>query len=254
MRVMKLKITHPFEETGQTMPDFYRRIDNNILEGKPTIIIIDGKTQSGKSTLARKICIRYDPNYRRFFTIKNFIDFLNEIKGKCKLTYDDTGKLIFAEIPEEYKHIWILFDEVELEAPVENMWKNRNKVLTSITSGFGFLKQNLILTLPDLTGISKRIYKNITFRISTRSYLNSFKTITRKAFIKIPIYDDNKNKYFWVTVEDHAIPFIAEDNIYNAEKTHNFFFQQLPNWDKDINKTFENEELKIDFGAIKRQT
>jgi archaellum biogenesis ATPase FlaH len=240
MKVMKLRITHPFADSGSNMPDFYRRIDNNILEGKPTIILIDGKTQSGKSTLARSICMRYNQDYKRFFTVKDFISFLNEIKNKCELTYDTTGKLIFAKIPNEYLFKWILFDEVELEAPIEDLWKNRNKVLTSITSGFGFLKENLIMTLPDITGVSKRIYKNITFRITTRSYLNNFKKITRKAYIKIPIYDDNKNKYFWVTVQEHTIPFIAEDHIYNAEKTHNFFFQQLPTWDKELNKPKED--------------
>lgn len=254
----KLRVTHPFSQSDFEFPDYHQRIDDNLTMRRPTIILIDGKSQTGKSELARMVCSEYDPDYKRFFTVDELLDYLSEIAKKCEFIRDKNGKLIDVRVPPEYMRRWYLFDEVQMESPDEDRYKNRNKVLVSIAGGFGFLLPGFIMTLPDLTGISRKLYKNITFRISTMSKLNRNREIERTAFIKLAIYDDNKNRYFWRTVEINKIPFIKESEdrrIYHAEKTHNFFVTQLDKWrgemkmdysgsgkEESVNKHFEDKK------------
>jgi len=228
-----LAITLPFQHDSFEFPDFWKRIDENIAMGRPTIIPIDGKSQTGKSTVARLICRTYASIYHRFFTVDSLINYLSECGSKCKFTFNSNHRPIKVFVPPELYKQWFLFDEIQLEAPDEKRYTDRNLVLLAITSGFGFLKPNLIMTMPDLTGISRKVYKNITFRMSTTAHLGPHREIVRDAWIKTAIYDDNKNRYFWRTVEKYRIPVIKEtedDRIYDSEKAHNFFHVQLEKW------------------------
>jgi hypothetical protein len=234
----RARIIHPFEKSGNNFPNFYQRIKKNLLEGKPCLIIIDGKSQTGKSTLARYICKEYDPNYKLFFTVSDILEHLQFLKSKLEKTAD--GKLF---LPKEYQNKWTFFDEPQLETPRQTFWAERNMILQAYTSAFGFLHNHLIMALPNIRGISDIILTNITFRISVVSHLKPDNSIMRKAYVKIPLFNDNKNKYFWVRVEDYTIPFIEKDLEYESKKTNNFFNVQLPKWEKEIgintNRTIE---------------
>lgn len=238
VKIKRIKIRHVWNKIEEKIPDLFQRINDNIMQKAPTVILIDGKTQTGKSTLARYICSRYDPNYTTIFTVEDFLKYLNFLYSKLE---NIDGELM---LPKQYCYKWILFDEVELETPSQKFYADKNIVLQSIIAGFGFLKQNMIMTLPDLRGISELLYINITMRISVKRFLNYNKEIVRTAFIKIPLYNDNKRKYWWINVQASKIQPIETDKVYNTNKTKNFFETQLPKWTTQLKINSSDDDYK----------
>jgi hypothetical protein len=229
-----LRVVNPFSQSEGKYLTFNDRIRQNKLEGKPCLIIIDGKSQTGKSTLARYICKQFDENYKTFFTVNDLLNNLIEIKNNLKFEND---KWI---LPKEMLNHWNFFDEPSLEfGTQEGFWNERNKIMIAYTSGFGFLHNHLVMALPNIKGLSDIILTNITFRITVTSRILKDNTVLRKAFIKTPIYDEFKNRYFWVTVEEYKIPIIQEDKLYDSNKTNNFFNNQLPKWNERLNPKIE---------------
>ena len=225
-RHFKPRTISNFLQTGQDMPSFYRRIQKTMNTRLINMIIITGKSQTGKSTLARKICEEFDKDYITVFTVEEFLEVLEKAKDD-ELSY--TNKFLF-------------FDEPELEVSRNEWWSNRNKVLTFILSSFGFLHLNIVMALPNIKGLSDIILTNINLRIDVKADYNEFKKeIVRYGFIKKAIWSDMKNKFIWVTVEAHKIPTIERDEKYELGKRHNFFDVQLPKWREDINKQKRKE-------------
>ena len=217
----KLHITHPFEKSGIEFPTFYQRINDSIFLKSPVVIPIDGKSQSGKTQLARHIGKSYDEDFRTFWQVKDFIKYFFEIKDHLEII--DGLKYV----PQKYYCKWLLFEEPQGEMPTMQFWSDRNWVMQQITSEFGFLLNGLLLPMPNIKGISPMIYTNITFRMSIVKYRQG-KEVVRKAYIKKPIWLDNKNKYIWITVESYKIPFIEDDKQYKSDKIENFFYNDLP--------------------------
>lgn len=217
-----------FQMTGQHLPNFYNRIDKIRYTNLINMIIIDGKSQTGKSTLAKNICEKYDPNYITVFTIEELLSYLE----KCKENEDtNQGRFIF-------------FDEPELEVNRNEWWTDRNRVLTFILSSFGFLHNNIVMALPNIKGLSDIILTNISLRISVKADYDEFKKrIVRKAIIKKAIWSDMKNKFIWITTEIHTIPDIEKDMNYEQLKRHNFYDVQLPKWRSQINKNNDIKEF-----------
>lgn len=211
-----------FQTTGQRLPNFYQRIDKIKKMNLINMIIISGKSQTGKSTLARSICSQYDPDYTTVFTIEELLNHLE----KCKENENEqSGRFIF-------------FDEPELEVSRSEWWTDRNRVLTFILSSFGFLHNNIVMALPNIKGLSDIILTNISLRIDVKADYDDYrKQIVRKAFIKKAIWSDQKNKFIWITTEIHTIPEIKKDMTYENLKRNNFYNIQLPKW---------REQLKVD--------
>lgn len=252
---MKLRITHPFEDTGDNMPSFYDRINDNIYLRRPTVILIDGKSQTGKTTIGRDVCKKYDNDYKIVFTVDQLLEYLLNMRDKCFKGYDENHKKIWV-VPNEIMFKWILFDEPQLDIPKERWQSDRNLVITLISSGFGFLNPQMIMCLPNISGIRDTLYTNLLFRMTISSYLTINRDIKRKAIIRKPYFDERSKKYKWsMPVEEHTIPFIERDKEYENRKYDNFFDVQLPKWvnlitGKDI--LTSEKEFVIDFGAMKR--
>ena len=203
------------------------------------MIVIDGKSQSGKSTLARHICKVFDPEYTTVFTVKELLEYLE----RCSETYYNDM--------ENYRKssIWgkfILFDEIEIAVSKARFWEERNQVLTKIISSYGFLKQSIICTLPNIRGLTDLILTNLNFRIHVKADFNEkHGKIFRTGFIKKAVWSDYKNKFIWITTEIHHIPWIEKDWTYEKRKADNFFKDSLPQWRKEI----LNAEKKGDRGV-----
>ena len=217
-----------FAQSGMNYPTFKKRIEKREKAGLINMIIIDGKSQTGKSTLARSICTKYDPYYVTVFTIEELLNYLEQCKENEDSQY---GKFIF-------------FDEPELEVSRSEWWTDRNRVLTFILSSFGFLHNNIVMALPNIKGLSDIILTNISLRINVKADYDDFhKKIVRKAFIKKAVWSDMKNKFIWITTEIHTIPEIEKDIKYELSKRNNFYNIQLPKWKQQINKKNQIKEF-----------
>jgi len=223
-----IKFTQLYKSSGERYPTFWQRI-NEIRElERVNMIIVDGKAQTGKSTLAQYIAKHYDINHKTVFTVKEILDYVKEI-----------GEVYFNDY-ERWKTLrykWVFWDEPQLEAVRNEWWSQRNTVIQLITSSYGFLKLNLIMALPNIKGLSDIILTNISMRISVKSVLDFNRKIKRIATIRKPFFLEHRNKFVWIAVETFNIPDIPMDLKYENDKAHNFFKVQLPAW---------HERLKVD--------
>jgi hypothetical protein len=224
----------PYGRETPKFPNFYRRIEKRIKLGLINILIIDGQTQTGKSTLGRKICSSYDSTYTKIFTVKDFLDYF--FKCKEDLGINESGQITKPENISKVWNKWILFDEIEVEANRMEFWSEKNVVLMYIVSSFGWLHNHIVMTLPNIKGLSEIILTNLTMRITVKADEGKTGEIRRMAYIKKPIWSDMKNKYIWVTIEHHSIPLIEKDQSYEDGKANNFFNVQLVSWKAKIDK------------------
>lgn len=212
------------------------RIDRNMRLGLPNVIVIDGQAQTGKSTLARSIALKYDKNFKLAFTTEDILNYLKECANEY---YNGNFKNILGK--------WIFFDEPQLDVPRMEFWSARNRIIQAVTSSFGFLKNNLIMALPNIKGLSDIVITNITMRVTVRCFELSDHTPIRKAYFKKVIWSEFKNKWYWKTYENHTIPYIIPDVNYDLNKADNFFKTQLTKWRTDMRlerKTYYNIDKK----------
>ena len=231
-----LQITALMSQTGTRHKNFFNRIDENIFLGKPTIILIDGKSQTGKSTFARWLCMQYDKKYLTVFQIEKILTYF---LGLAIPYYNN-------EMDKIYNR-WLLIEEPQLEVPRQEFWSTRNLILQGVTSSYGFTRNNVVMTLPNIKGISEMIYTNITFRISIDSKLDKDKNIVRKAYNKKPVWIERRNKYRWVLVERFTIPKIElpDEKEYKLLKADNFFKTQLPKWIDKL--SIDKPKIKVEL-------
>lgn len=231
---LHLKITRLYEDTGRRFPNWQKRIEQQLKLGRINMIIVDGKAQTGKSTLARYIAKKYDDKFVQIFQVEEILTYLEKLKGWW-----------YAGQHDKIYNKWIFFDEPQLETPKQEFWSQRNMVIQAFTSSFGFLHNHLIMALPNIKGLSDVILTNISMRITVKSYLGKSEDIIRKGYIKLPIWNEFKQKFFWVSVEDFTIPTIEEDCQYIADKADNFFNNQLEKWKNKLKiKPKVNEKMR----------
>lgn len=96
-KYFKARTLTDFQNTGHSISNFYRRIEKTMNTHLINMIVITGKSQTGKSTLARTICAKYDAEYTTVFTIEDLLNYLE----KCK------------ENESSVRNKWIFFDEPE---------------------------------------------------------------------------------------------------------------------------------------------
>jgi len=231
-RPNKFKIRPLFAQSGIELPNFYHRIDENIQTTGVNIVLIEGKSQTGKSTLAKHIAERYDPNYTLVYTVDDVLNRIRELKD-----------LWFARRYKMCKYRWLFWDEPECEIPKAQFWSERNSVIQSITSSFGFLKPSLVMALPNIKGLSDLIITNVLLRISISAKLKKGKII-RKGWVRTSYFDERRQKFRWRLVEEHTIPIledITKDRVYMKAKVNNFFNTQMERWQNKINKQNRSE-------------
>lgn len=223
--------------SNENFPSFWERIEYIKELKRINIIVIDGKAQTGKSTLARYIAKRYDPDPIRVWTLEQLMDYLEMAE---KLYY--SGR--FAEILNKF----IVMEEPQLDSPKQEFWSARNAVIQAITSSFGFLKNHLILALPNIYGLSNTVYTNITLRMSVYSKLDKNRKIVRFANIQKPIWSDFKHKFYWRSVENYKIPELEEEKGYIDEKANNFFKIHLKRWKEKLK--YDPFQIKVEGATI----
>ena len=186
------------------------------------MILIDGKSQMGKSTVADYIASRYDSEYRLVYTVEDYLNYLTELRDKWQ-----------KGLYNECQYRWVFWDEPQMEIPRTQFWSERNSIIQSITSSFGFLKPSLVMALPNIKGLSDMVMTNVLFRMTIQAKLDKDKNIIRKAWIKTCYFDERRNKFGWRLVEEHTIPRlqdIMQDKNYADQKIYNFFNTQLNKW------------------------
>lgn len=224
--VKKPPVISPYSEEKKRIPDFRKRIRDNTKITGVNIIIIDGKSQTGKSTLADWLCRQYDEDFALCYTVEDVLKHFEKIKNMYN-NESDHG-LAFNR--------WIFWDEPQNEIPRLMFWSERNMVIQKLTSSFGFLKPSMVMALPNIKGLSEMVITNILFRISVKAFLKKDEVV-RHGYVKVPLFNEIKNKFYWTVVEDFKIKELKEvtsdKSEYMKRKVTNFF-TQLEAWRKDI--------------------
>jgi hypothetical protein len=232
----KLHVTSLRDKGGYNLPGYLDRIDAQIRKGKILMILIDGQGQVGKTTFGGYLCNEYDREYVPVYTIEDIVKYLlwakeEWLKGNQAYV---TGK-------------FLLYDEPQIDCARNEYYSKRNIILEKFTSAYGFLKNGLVLCLPTPKGLSDRILINLTLRISLDVWEMRGGGIIRKGFVKLPKWNDIKQKHYWTTVEKFTIPFIKEQK-WLPQKMENFFDTQLNKWASDMG-------VKVDYKkAIEDET
>lgn len=224
--IRSFPIVSPYSEAPLKFDNFWTRIDKILKMQSVNIILIDGRTQTGKSTFAEHIARHYDKDYKIFFTVKDLVNYFKNF---------------------EYNR-WIILEEPQLEANRMRFWDERNMVMAMFVSAFGFTKNNLIMTLPALKGIADILLTNISLRITIVNHLNFKDEVVREAYIKKPVFNAKRDKWIWVTTEQHNIPTLPIDAGYLEKKKINFD-EKLTEWNNRLeNNSFDYNKIlsKID--------
>jgi hypothetical protein len=213
-----LRKLRDFQKNDFGIDGYLRRIKRREKAGLINMIIIDGISQSGKTTFGRSICEVFDPNYVTIFKIRELMKFLRELKSRG-----------------EYKdYVWVLIDEPQNEVDKNEWWDQRNKALTKIMSSYGFQHVNVVMCLPNVKRLSDSILTNLSLRISVVANFNErTNEIVRKAFIKKAMWSDKKNKHIWITTEVHTIQDIPKNEEYEKRK-RDVYYNNLEEWDKEL--------------------
>lgn len=205
------------------IPLYDSRIEKIIKKKSVNLIIMDGRTQAGKTMFARFLAESYDPKYNLFFNVEDIIIYFQSEIKRVKEYIERTG------VYPPFENRWIVYDEPQLDAPRQQFWDERNRVLSAFSSAYGFTHTHLIMCLPNIKGIQDTLLTNISLRMTIVSDLDRNDNIVRKAFVKIPKFNESKNKYFWTVCQIHTIPFIEENWEYNKKKLANFD-EKLNEW------------------------
>lgn len=222
------------------IPLYDQRIEKIIRKKSVNLIIMDGRTQTGKTTFARYLAEQYDINYNLFFNVEDIILYFQKEVKRVKEYIEKTG-----EYPE-FQNRWVVYDEPQLDAPRQQFWDERNRVLSAFCSAYGFTHTHLIMCLPNIKGIQDSLLTNISLRMTIVSDLDRNDNIVRKALVKIPKFNEMRNRYFWTICQIHTIPFIEENWEYNKRKLQNFD-EKLNEWQGMLIKRKEYGYSKPQF-------
>ena len=201
--IQRYDLRSPYAMPELHMPNFWQRIDAQLMMKKNIIIAVDGKPRSGKSYFGKHLCEHYaGKGYITIFTLSGLISLLKS----------------------GFNNGWVLFDEIEMEAPSTEYKSTPNLVLKLIMSSYGYKNIQLVMTTPSISFVDASLRHLLTFRVSVGCYANKEK-IVRKAYVKLPYFNEMKNKWSWNCVEEYTIPQIPVDGEYETAKHGNFTAQ-----------------------------
>jgi hypothetical protein len=209
---MTFKAFSPFSKflnpADTRTPLIWDRIDRRIRAGRPNVILIEGGGQCGKSTLAQYICEHYDEHYVTVFSVKELMDIMEK---RVEMFKSGDRSMLWK---------WIWFEEIQSEA-LRQQWSNqRNIVIGQIVGLWGELKQNLVLTCPNIDDVSPRLYGNVAVRMLVDAEWKK-DHIERTAFLFKPVKDLQKKGYKWGGAGRFTIPEITRAEPYLATKMEN---------------------------------
>jgi len=221
---LKYKPISPFKSKHfYRQPTIWDRIDTNISLGLPNNIVIEGRAQTGKTTFGRYICLHYDLNYNLLYSVQDAFKILDNYKAQY---FAGSTAMLWK---------WNLLDEPQLEAPSVKYRDERALALQQIIGSWGELKQNLVLTLPDMGDIGKRFYRNLTYRIQMSVKKN--KQTGEREYIAI-FYRPYKpiwiNTWKWLRIGKFIVPNVEKDVDSLERKMDNFFNDKLGRLKDDV--------------------
>jgi hypothetical protein len=158
--------------------------------------------------LAQFIAEHYDPAYVTVYSTRELMDLM------------DARVQAFKAGDRSMLWKWIWFEEIQGEA-LRSQWHNqRNIVIGQIVGMWGELKQNLVMTCPDIDDISPRLFRNIACRIIVDAEWK-IDHVQRTAFLFKPKKDIQKKGYKWGGAGMFAIPEIVRAEPYLSGKMEN---------------------------------
>ncbi|MCX6820651.1 MAG: hypothetical protein NT016_01760 [Candidatus Aenigmarchaeota archaeon] len=221
----------PFRTSDLRQPSCFDRTDDNMFCGKINVVVIEGPSQSGKTTLGGWWATRYDPKPRLLYNAREALDMCKEYlalyREEEERGVDITRRSMLWK--------WNVLDEPQQEAPSAKWLDERAQVIAQIVNGYGFLKQNLVLTLPDLGDIGKRVYSNnLTYRIKVDVRKIAGKA-SRRAYFYFPYKPIWKDKWTWKDAGYMDVPRIVLPEGWAARKLVNFD-EKLERWEKNLDR------------------
>jgi hypothetical protein len=243
-RIRNFKIGSPFNSFKPQIKKVDQRISDVIEKGLINVIFVDGRSQSGKSTYADNKIKCWDPNYTLVYNAEDIFKLLERYKTLLKI--DSEGHIGKPENINLILWKWILFEEPQNQLS-KKFWDERTTIITQLTSTWGFLKNQLVLTMPDCAGLPKipTIMINLTCKITIKMFLKNHVKI-RRYYVYIPHKNYRTENYFWGSaVESGLIPELQLSPEYFEKKYHNFFNVQMKKWEEDLHIERRKNEFFI---------
>lgn len=154
---------------------FTYAIRRSLLRGENFVGIITGRTRSGKSFTALRMCMEIDPDFsidRVVFSAQEFMDLLH------------SGKLKAGDM--------ILWDEAGVGIATRDWYSILNKSINYVLQTWGHKNIGLILTVPDMSFVDSQTRKLVNIHFKTIRLIRSENYARLKAYYLSPMGKDTK--------------------------------------------------------------
>ena len=198
--------------------DFGATIEYNLSHRQNNLIIIVGRQRSGKSYAGLQLCETYDSKFNKdalCFSMKDFMKFVRSQRNR-----------------------WLLFDEVGVEFDNVLWWSTPVRIMKYIVETYASRQLNLVMTLPNLVGMSTAI-KDLSYYI--------IRMFQPRYGLLIGIWTDHINKmgYKWLQYLEFGMPSQAIIDEYEKKKD-SFLTQKSIDWSRELGllETKDDKRLK----------
>lgn len=199
--------------------DFDATVRYNLDHRQNVIVIIVGRQRSGKSYAGLKMCETYDPKFDKnamCFSMKDFMEFVRTQRRR-----------------------WILFDEVGVEFDNILWWSTPVRIMKYLVETYASRQLNLVMTLPNLVGMSTAI-KDLSYFI-IRMYQPRYGLL-------IGIWTDHISKmgYKWLQHLEFGLP--SQDIIKEYEKKKDSFLTKKSiDWSRELGLLESKDDKRMKF-------
>ena len=230
---LKFKPRSPF----RTSDDFgeltlWWRLDKRMAAGMPCAVIIIGPGQSGKTTCGKFICQHYRQQYALWYSVKDMFATMHEYERRYEA--GDWG----------FRWNWHLFDEPQGEAPAKKWADERLMAIETVFSMYGELKPNVVMCLPDLSDLTKRMYRNVALIISMYAK-NVGGVIEHKATCYRPDKPIWRDKWKMKDVGQFVVPYTPRTTEELIKKMDNLFKDKLVRAEDAVRLQEQAEQRKL---------
>jgi hypothetical protein len=199
--------------------DFGETIKYNLDHRKNVLVIIVGQQRSGKSYAGLQLCETYDSKFDKnaiCFSMKDFMQFVRTQRNK-----------------------WVLFDEVGVEFDNVLWWSTPIRIMKYIVETYASRQINLVMTLPNLVGMSTAI-KDLSYFI--------IRMHQPRYGLLIGIWTDHISKmgYKWLQHLEFGMPSqsIIEDY---EKKKDSFLSKKSIDWSRELGLLETKDDKRFKF-------
>ncbi len=182
-------------------------------KGWDSILLIDGRRRSGKSTLAMQIAYLLDPN----LTIDNYVSGIEEAPDKISKIKNESA---------------LIFDEGSLVAGSRDTMQTQSKQLHKVIDVIGQKRLTIIFCMPNFTNISRQIVVDHSMFL--------IRTGVKKKTLERGLFKVYKNKRMKQLYE------MAKKNPKYQRKISHSFNGKF----KDFHLPFEEEYFKLKLSSM----